>query len=421
MALNEAPKRPFLNSMGRAFGSLASRPYRCYFMSGMGLTAAQGFEQLALSWVVLDLTGSLAKFGLVIFVRGIPMALLGIFGGVIGDRYDRRKALMLNQALSSLNMVVLSSLVIAGRAEVWHVLVSSVVLGVSSSLSGPSRQAMIRGLVSDEHLVNAVTLNAIQLQASRILWPSLAGALIAAAGSGGALLACAGGYLVGFIFLIPVADVSFQRPGRGTSSPLNDLVEGLRYTFTTPLVAMVMTLALSMFTFGLTFRQLAPAFGRQVLNFDQVETGLLITATGVGALVGSAILLIFNFRKPAAVLAYLCVGLGLSLVLISVNRYYLPAFVLMGFFGLCNTTGSVVVQTVLQVSVPQCYLSRVSSIYMLSPGLAALLTYPIGVLSDAVGLRLAIAGLAVIVLVVSLVLGIGRLPRLERQMAPEAG
>src|SRR5690349_9760926 len=116
----DTPARPVSGGVfARAISALRYPRYRLYFMSGMGMTASQGVEQLALSWLVLDITGSLKQLGLVIFARGVPMLVVGLFGGVLADRYSRRNLLVVTQFVMFLNLFALAMLVLTDRVVIW--------------------------------------------------------------------------------------------------------------------------------------------------------------------------------------------------------------------------------------------------------------------------------------------------------------
>jgi len=394
----------------KAFSSLKHRGYRWYFWSGMGMSAALGVEQLALAWLVLELTDSITQLGLIVFIRGVPMAILGLFGGVMADRYNRRNLLMLNNVLTLLNMGLLGVLVVTDMAVVWHVYVSSILLGIASSLTGPARQALIRSLVPPEDMMNAVALNSMQQNASRIIWPTLAGGLIAVGGTGPTFFAVAIFSLIGIVFLVPIKDApSGPRTAR---SPVGDLVDGVRYTFSTPLLGQVMVLLVIVGVFGLAVMQMAPGFARQEMGFDSSETGLFMMASGIGAVVGSTLLLLLDVRNRVLLFILLNVGFGISVVVLAVNPWYVPAFALMAVYGLFMTNNAVVAQTIFQVIVPQHLLGRVVSLMLIAPAISALLTLPLGIVGDAIGLRWGIAALGVVMFISAAGLGAGGMLKL---------
>ncbi|MGE0057693.1 MAG: MFS transporter [Dehalococcoidia bacterium] len=399
----DAPRRS--NRFTRAFSSLKHRGYRWYFWSGMGMTASLGIEQLALAWLILDLTDSVTQLGLIVFIRGVPMAILGLFGGVMADRYNRRNLLMVNQAVTVVNMFLLGLLVVLDMVQLWHIYVSAIFLGVASSLTGPARQALIRSLVPAEDMLNAVALNSMQQNASRIIWPTIAGGLIAVAGTGPTFFACSVFSIIGIVFLVPIKDAPAEtRPGV-PRSPVGDLIEGVRYTFSTPLLARVMTLLVIVGVFGLAVMQMAPGFARQEMGFDSGETGLFMMASGVGAIVGSSLLLLLEVKNRILLFILLNVGFGISVMLLALNPWAIAAFPAMALFGLFMTNNAVVAQTIFQIVVPQHYLGRVVSLMMIAPALSALLTLPLGVIGDQLGLRAGIAALGALMFVSAAGLG----------------
>ena len=378
----------------------------------MGMTAGQGIQQLAMAWLILELTDSIGQLGLMIFLRGVPMAALGLVGGVLADRYNRRHLLISNQLITMVNLLILSVLIFPDLAEVWHVYVSSILLGITMALTTPARQAMIRSLVHGDDMMNAVALNSMQMNGSRIIWPTLAGGLIIFTGSGGALLLCSVFYFLGAVFMLPVPNTPEQRTSQRTS-PINEIIEGFRFTFSNSLLAMVMTLVVSMGMFGLAFTFMGPGFGKQIMDFDAGETGIFLMAAGIGALIGSGALLVFEPKNRTLIMVLLSVTFAVSLIALAVNSNYFAAFLLMGLFGFANTTLAVVAQTIFQLTVPQQYLGRVISIMMLAPGFASMLTLPPGIVGEEYGLRYAVGGIGVILLVISVMLGGVRLPSLQ--------
>ena len=365
-----------------------------------------------MAWLILELTDSIGQLGLMIFLRGVPMAALGLVGGVLADRYNRRHLLISNQLITMVNLLILSVLIFSDLAEVWHVYVSSILLGITMALTTPARQAMIRSLVHGDDMMNAVALNSMQMNGSRIIWPTLAGGLIIFTGSGGALLLCSVFYFLGAVFMLPVPNTPEQRTSQRTS-PINEIIEGFRFTFSNSLLAMVMTLVVSMGMFGLAFTFMGSGFGKQIMDFDAGETGIFLMAAGIGALIGSGALLVFEPKNRTLIMVLLSVTFAVSLIALAVNSNYFAAFLLMGLFGFANTTLAVVAQTIFQLTVPQQYLGRVISIMMLAPGFASMLTLPPGIVGEEYGLRYAVGGIGVILLVISVMLGGVRLPSLQ--------
>ena len=137
---------PESETRASSFAAFRHRNYRWYYLSGMGMTASQFIQQLTLSWLVLDLTGSVGALGFVIFMQGLPMAAISLFGGVLADRYNRRLLLMAAQTVTLANMLILSTLTITGIVEVWQVVLSASLLGTAQAVTMPSRNAIVSAL-----------------------------------------------------------------------------------------------------------------------------------------------------------------------------------------------------------------------------------------------------------------------------------
>jgi MFS family permease len=404
--------RPPPGGFARAFSSLRYKNYRWYFISGLGMTGAQGIQQLAFALLVLDLTGSVGQLGLVVFVRGLPMAVIALFGGVMADRYNRRNLLIYNQLFTMINLVILAALTMAGVVHVWHIYVSSIILGITSSVTMPARQSLIRSLVGKDEMMNAVALNSFQQTSSRIIWPTMAGGLITFLGIGATLMVCAGGYLVGIVFLFFIRDFTQEYSDRRRST-WSELGEGLHYIKSTPLIAMVLTLALSIGCFGLAYMQMGPGFAHQVLHFNAAETGLFMMASGVGSIIGSTAFVVFEPRKPIGIFVGICAIFGVSLLGLALNPWTFPAFIWMGWFGFATAGLSVCSQTIFQTEVPPHLLGRVLSLWSMAGGLGSVSALPIGIVGDAFGLRWALGAVAVAMLAVTLYMAIVRLPKVR--------
>lgn len=395
-------------SLATIFHALTYRDYRWFWFSGLGMTASQGIQQLAIAWLVLDLTGSAGQLGLVIFMQGVPMALVSFYGGVLADRYDRRRLLMAAQLATMLNLLLLAVLSASGLVHVWQVYVSAFGLGVMQAITMPARTAMIRGLVSEQDTVNAVALNAVQMHSSRILWPSLAGVLIAVAGVGLTIGLSAVCSLGGVLCLLAIRGLQQTRSvaaEAGTASPWRQMTEGVRYSARQPAVSTVLTLSLCCGLFGLAYMNLAPAFAREELGLDSRGAGLFIMAMGAGAIAGSALLLILPPRDGRRAFVWLTGAFGVTLVLQAANPWLPAAFLIMAAFGLSNSALVIAGQTFLQLSVPQEMLGRVIGLWSLAGGVGFMSSLPLGLLGDALGLRWALGVAGALLFLSAILLG----------------
>lgn len=404
---NRSERRP---GWLQSFRALKHRNFRWYWLSGLGMTGAQGIKQLALAWLVLDLTGSVGQLGLVVFMQGLPMSIMALFGGVLADRYDHRKLLIGNQVLSMVNILLVALLTVTGNIDLWHIYASSIVLGVTSSLTMPARNAMIRDLVDKQDLMNAVALNTMQQQSSRILWPSVAGVMIGVVDVGPTLLISAACFVIGIWGLLMMRGLPKGPAPISRTSPLREMKEGLTYTWSNATTGMTMTIALAIGMFGLAFNQLGPGFARQEMHFGPVQTGMFLMASGIGSVVGSTALVVIDVKNKTRVYVACCIGFAASLIALSVNPWSYLSFGIMTAFGLSNSALAVTAQTIFQISASPQYLGRVISLWAVAGGLASTTALPLGVLGDIFGLRWALGGAAVILLAITVWVGIVRYP-----------
>jgi MFS family permease len=393
----------------QAFRALRYANYRWYWISGIGQTASQGMTQLALPWLILDLTGSVGQLGFAVFVQGLPMAVISLFGGVVADRYDRRKLLVYSQLITMASILILAILVVTGHVEVWHVYVSALFLGATQGVSMPARMAFIRSLVKREDMLNAVGLNSIQMHSSRIIWPAVAGLLIAWGGIGPALFAAVAGSIVGITALLAINGLP-ALPVPERRSPVRELLEGVRYAWSTPEIKMIVSLGIAIGLFVLSFMHMAPGFARQVMGFSAAETGFFLMFSGVGAVLGSASLVVLDIKNRNRLFVAFCVTFALSLIALSLNPWYLAAYAFTLLFGMASATVSVLAHTIFQMRVPSHLLGRVISLWTMAGGIGSMSALPIGLIGEAYGLRVAVGGGALLFLMATLWLGVFRSP-----------
>ena len=401
------------------FRALRLRNYRLYWISGLGMTASQNVQRLALAWLILDLTGSLGQLGLMILMMGLPMAFVSLWGGVLADRYDRKKILLLTQAFTASNLLLLAILIEADLIATWQIYLSSAGLGAAQALTMPARTAMVRSLVGPEDMKNAVALNAVQMQSAQVIWPSVAGGIIGLAGVSATLATSSGLSFVGIAFLSLVHSAPLESRGVA-KSPLRELAEGLRYSFSASQVSTLMGMAMIVGFFGLPFMSMAPGFAREVLNFNAGSTGLFLMASGLGSIAGSIFVLIVPVRDNLR-LYFLGSGLmGLSVALVGITPWAYVTFLPAALFGFCLSLMIVGGQTLLQTVVPQNILGRTTSVWSLVAAIGFVASFPIGLAGEAFGLRTALTACGLILILGVLVNGTVRTGVLRGRSAEPA-
>ena len=403
----------------QSFRAFRHTNFRWYWVSGLGMSADLGIRQLAVAWLVLDLTGSVGQLGLVVFMQGLPMSVVSLFGGILADRYDRRVLLVSTQLFTMTVLSTLAALTIADQVLLWHIYVSSIVLGIAQALGSPARQAFIATLVDKEDLMNAVALTSMLQHSTRIIWPSLAGGLIILAGVGPTLAVNAACLIAGIGGLLMMRRLR-EAPRSRRASPLVDIADGVRYVWATPTVAMVLLVTQMLGLFGLVLLHMGPGFAREEMGLNAAETGVFVMFMGVGAVIGSSVLTSLDIRHKAGWYVAHCLLMAVSLFLLAANPWYFSAFAIMGLYGYANSVQVILSNTIFQLVVPTNLLGRVVSLWFLAGGLASVAALPIGILGEVFDLRIALGGSAILMLFSILWFGVIRPPgRGKQTMAQE--
>lgn len=395
----------------QAVRALRHRNFRWFWFSANAVAMGRGMQFLTLGWLVLELTDSATQLGLVVFLYGIPNLTLVLFGGIFADRIDRRKLLVSSQAMVTVIVFALAVLTITGLVALWHIYVATFILGVLQALNMPSRMAIVADLVEREDIMNAVVLNSAVMNSGRILGPALAGGIIELTGIGPALYLNAGCYLAGTVCLWLIKGLPRGTIARKTAI-MGDLLEGLRYFWSTPVAFTVIAIGFAFGFLGMPYVQVMPAFAREVLGVEAGGAGLLISAAGVGSLIGTmALVSLGNFRYKNWLLIGSFFIFGLGLFFFAWSPWFWLSWALLLFVGM----GSMVPMgtTVLQLTVPAELQGRVLSLWYVSAGLMFIGALPMAVVAEALGWPVAIAGGAALFLLVALWLGVWR-PALRR-------
>lgn len=359
------------------FSALRHRNYRVFIMGQLVSLIGTWMQSVAQSWLVYRMTGSAVLLGTVGFASQFPIFLLAPVGGVVADRRERRRILLVTQSAMMVLALVLAALTLSGRIEVWHLLVIAALAGIANGFDIPTRQAFVVELVERRDLLNAIALNSSMFNGARIIGPAVAGVVVAAVGEGWCFFANGVSYLAvlgGLLSLrLPPREPRGERP-----SPFAEVVEGFRFVVhTAPIRALLMLLGLVSLT-GMPYAVLMPVVAEDVLHAGASGLGLLMGASGMGALAGALFLARRNsLRGLGRWIAIAALSFGLSLIAFSLSRRFWLSVVLLlpvGFSMLLQMSSS---NTLIQSMVPDRLRGRVMSVYsMMFMGMA-----PLGALS----------------------------------------
>ena len=395
--------------------ALTERDYRRYFTGTIVGQTGTWMQSVTQSWLVLEITGSPFKLGLIATLQSGPILLLSIFTGVLADRVTRRTLLFVTQSSQACLAITLGLSAWSGQARYWHVALVAVAWGILAAIDQPARQSMVMELVGRAHVASAVGLNSASFNGARIVGPSLAGVLIARVGLS------PGFFLNAIAFVFAIAMLA-QIPGRrpvpraGEATFLGDMLEGIAYALRTPSVRFILGLQIILSFTVFNFSVYVPLLARDVLGMGAEGFGLLMTCLGVGALAAGLAMGGIGALRPGLIAGALAVASG-GLVALGFTRVlWLAASVLVvtGFTGTvviagCNTT--------LQLRAPDALRGRVMSLYsLLSGGVFPIGAFWVGFVSEHWGVSRAflVNGAIGLVAVSALSLWWRRRPRLGR-------
>ena len=343
--------------------SLKVRNYRLYASGQLVSLTGTWMQRVAQDWLVLELTNSGTALGIVTALQFGPSLLLGLWGGVLADRYDKRKMLLATQTGLALVALLLGLLDVGGVVQYWHVLVLATALGTISALDTPVRQSFVVEMVGKDDLANAVAINSTIFNAGRVLGPALAGVMISGIGTGFVFLINAGssvGVLLALGLMRP-AELSLSPPLQRARGQLR---EGLNYVRGRADLVLTMVLVFVIGTFGLNFQITTALLAKQVFHRSASGYGLLSTALAIGACVG-AVLATRRTRRPTQLFL---LGIAVVFAVLEIGAGVMPGFdstaLLLVPTGLVMLTFTTAANASVQLGVEPTMRGRVMALYL---------------------------------------------------------
>ncbi len=350
---------------GRTFRSLSRhRNYRLFFSGQVVSVSGTWMQNIALAWLVIELSPSPLAVGVLAFCRFVPFTVFGLVAGVVADRFDNRRLVITTQTTSMLLSALLATLVLTGTATLPVVYVLAVCLGTAQVFDAPGRQALTYQMVGRDELPNAIALNSSLFNMSRVVGPALAGVVIAAAGSGVCFIVNTISFLAVLAGLLAMRTEELhpvERKGRPTL--FRGTREGVAYVLRSHDVTLVLGIVTVMSTVGFNFNVILPLLASSTLHTGPGAFGLLSACFGAGALAGA--LVAATLRRPSwrALLVGLCGFSGAMLALAplhSVGACSILLFLLGGSFTLLTANANALVQ----LGVPGHLRGRVVGLYL---------------------------------------------------------
>jgi len=374
-----------------ALRAFRHRDFRLFWFGQLVSLIGTWMQSVAQAWLVLELTNSPFRLGLVGTLQFAPMLVLSFFAGALADRLPKRRLVMVSQSVLFAQALLLAGLVQFGRVQYWHVAVLALLYGVANTVDMPTRQAFIVEMVGRDDLMNAIALNSAMFNAARIVGPALAGFAIAHWGTPVAFFVNALSFLPVLVILAVIRAEGMPRAPTGRSMG-EEIREGIRYAVRTPRVALTMAMVLAVGGFLFNYNVLVPLFARDVLGQGARGFGLLMATLGAGAVIGAVALAALGRGRPSvAAVAVPALVLSACTALLAALRSVpvaAPVLFVMGFCGILFMAGS---NSTVQLTVPDELRGRVMSLHTLVfAGSTPFGAFLIGSVAEAAGVTTAL-------------------------------
>jgi MFS family permease len=353
-------------SVRQTFAALRHRNYNLWFRGQLVSLMGTWMQQTAQGYLVFELTRSPAYLGYVGFAAGVPAWLFMLYGGVVADRIEKRKLLLVTQTVMMLLAFILAALVFMRLVQPWQIVVLAFCLGVANAFDAPARLAIVSEMVAREDLTNAIALNATMFNLGSAIGPAVAGVAYALVGPAWCFT------LNGVSFIAVIAALLLMRmaprtaPARRTSA-WADLLEGLRYTIAQPAIRTLIALVGVTSLFGVSFVTLFPAWAVDVLGGDATTTGLLQSARGMGALISALVIAsLGRFSFKGRLLTIGTVTFPLLLIGFALARWLPLSLLMLLGSGVAVILIMNLANALVQTLAPDALRGRVMAVYSLT-------------------------------------------------------
>lgn len=388
---------------GFRFAVLRIRDFRLFWFGQLISLSGTWMQSVAQGWLVYRLTESPFYLGLVAASGTLPILLFTLAGGIVADRFRKRNLLLLTQTLSIAPAFSLGVLTDLNVITVWQVALLAAVLGTINAFDMPARQSFIVEMVGREHLTNAIALNSAAFHGARMVGPIIAGLIITSLG----LPACFYLNAISFIAVI-VSLANIKQRGaiaKTTSSMVQDLVEGLRYIKGQAEIVRIVVIIAVFSLFGMPFITLLPVFAEAVFHRGPEGYGIMVGATGAGALMAALFLAVReDVKNKAKFMSVSAICFSVLLYIFSLLRHFPLTITILVCIGWSLVSFFAVANSYIQLSVPDALRGRAMSVYtFVFLGTAPIGNSIIGTMADIVGTTFTVGMSAVICLVVSVV------------------
>ena len=392
------------------------RNYGALWIGSLSASFAMNMQQVARGWFIYDWTSSAVDLAVVTMSFMLPQVLLALPGGVFADRYQKRKIIVGSQLLNCFATLVMALVILLEQVEFYHFILFGILNGSILAVSFPARHAMIPDVVPSGLVFSAIALSTTSMNFARVIAPAFAGFLIAWISGGDTKSS----YGVGIVYLVITAlyflaaastqIVSVRGGAHRHYEPkhvMAEIHEGLQFVWRHPTVFGLIAISIIPFLFAFPLNTFLPAFNEDILHGGPEDLGILLSALGIGSIIGSIMLATAgSMRRKGFWLFWICIGWGVVTTIFGFVTHFFAAILVIGIVGWCSSWNMAMNRALIQQNTRPQILSRVMSIDMMSHGLMPFGVLPIGLVADYFGVANAImvSGILFIVSIVILYL-----------------
>ncbi|MBV8085117.1 MAG: MFS transporter [Chloroflexi bacterium] len=379
--------------LSRTFASFQAYNYRLYWSGQFVSFMGTWMQRVGQSWLVLELTHSPLALGVVSALQTLPILFFTLFAGVVVDRVPKHQLLMITQAAALVQALLLATLTVFGRIQVWQIDVLALMLGFINALDNPTRQTFVTELVPQDKVLNAISLNSAQMNCSRLLGPAIGGVIVSTLGAGVCFFINAASFLATMLSLMLMRRSEFNAPtpARSSGRALSSVVTGMRYIFGAPELLTVIIVLAGIGCFGYNWNTVTPLVASDQLHAGAEGFGFLLSALGIGSVIG-AVTTAGRRDLSRKVLMLAALGFGGAYMGIAFAPVLAVAFVLYACLGFAGVTFTSLANSTLQLGTPHELRGRVMAVFtMLMQGSTPIGSLFTGVVAAAAGIRVTVA------------------------------
>ena len=346
----------------RVFKAFHYRDFRLLWFGAFLSSIGTWMQEIAQNWLVFEITKSPFLLGVDAFLGDIPILMFSLFGGVVADRMDRRHLLIGSQLVQMTSAFTLVALIVSGKLEVWHILVSSFVVGTAQAFGGPAYSALVPSLVEKVDLPNAIALNSIQFNLARVIGPVLGGLALKYVGSAWCF-GLNGLSFIAVIFSLTQLHINFK-PARTDASVMDSMKQGFRFIRTQNAMVTLILIAFCMTALAIPMITFLPVFARNVFQKDEITYTLFLASSGLGSVSGAlGVAALGNIANKGRLALTMLVLLGAGIMAFA-NSTVLPlSCVLLFLSGAVLMCAFAMISSLVQLITTNEMRGRVMSVY----------------------------------------------------------